>query len=78
MSIDLCLIFSWGIFATKFIAKRSFLLEYPGQLISSKEAERRKKIYAKRKLGSYVFSLVKKGKRFGKAYLYYLKHIFIV
>lgn len=42
-------------FATKPFAPGSFLLNYPGDLISEKEAEKREKQYSKQSKGCFMY-----------------------
>lgn len=44
----------YGIFATKTFQPNEFLLEYPGELISKQEGERRRISYHN-DIGSYIF-----------------------
>ena len=44
-----------GVFATKSFAPGSFLLNYPGDLISEKEAEKREKQYSKQSKGCFMY-----------------------
>lgn len=44
-----------GVFTTRDFEKGSFLLEYPGELITSEEGEARNEEYKKRKLGSFLY-----------------------
>jgi SET domain len=43
------------VYAAGFIPKGAFVVEYGGQLITQKEAQRREKLYQKEALGSYMF-----------------------
>ena len=45
----------FGVFTTKSFQKGSFLLEYPGELVSDKEGENRHLDYGRRSLGSFLY-----------------------
>lgn len=44
-----------GVFATKGFKPGAFLLQYPGELVSEKEAERREKLYKQQYKGCFMY-----------------------
>ena len=44
-----------GVFAKKNFAPGAFLLQYPGELVSEEEAERREKLYKQQHRGCFMY-----------------------
>uniref|UniRef100_A0A7M5VEN4 SET domain-containing protein n=1 Tax=Clytia hemisphaerica TaxID=252671 RepID=A0A7M5VEN4_9CNID len=47
----------YGVFVTKTMSPSSFICEYPGDIITEEERNRREEIYTEQRLGSYVFDI---------------------
>lgn len=54
----------YGIFATKTFQKKEFLLEYPGDLLCTKDAEVREDVYKKTGKGCFMYHLKHQEKRY--------------
>ena len=50
-------ILGYGIFVTKDISPFSFLCEYPGEIITEEERDKRESNYETEGLGSYLFDI---------------------
>ena len=54
--LTMCLYFQgYGIFATKEYQKGSYILEYAGEVVSAKKAEKLEVLYASKSLGNFLY-----------------------
>ena len=55
LRFDRSLIHAWGMFADQFIPANDFVIEYKGELVKTKECERRSIMYEKEGRDDYIF-----------------------